>query len=64
MFRNVKGVKIREYDKTVSKDNFSDKMFEIEYRDNEYLHQMIFLDFLNINVKDLGHSGSVYFPRL
>lgn len=56
MFKRVKGVKIREYDETLNKDNFSEKRFEIEYKDHEYLHQMIFLDFLMINVKGLGRQ--------
>lgn len=56
MFTNVRGVKIRECEETLQKDNFSEKKFEMEYKDHEYLHQMIFLDFLMINIKELGRQ--------
>ncbi|ALC88888.1 hypothetical protein AM500_03035 [Bacillus sp. FJAT-18017] len=51
MFHTVNGVQIREHDETLMKPNTLEKRFEIEYLDNVYLHKLICIDLINLNVK-------------
>ncbi|MEH6956773.1 hypothetical protein [Neobacillus drentensis] len=54
MFQTINGVQIRERNETKELPNLIDKRFEIEYIDNVYLHKLVQLDLININVK--GHK--------
>jgi hypothetical protein len=54
MFQNINGVQIREHIETKDLPNLIDKRFEIEYLDNVYVHKLVCLDFININVIGTG----------
>lgn len=51
MFQIINGVQVKEHEETKDLPNILDKRFEIEFLDNVYLHKLLCLDLININVK-------------
>jgi hypothetical protein len=51
MFLSINGVQIRELEITKDKPNIDDKQFEIEYVDNVFVHKLVRIHFMKVNVK-------------
>jgi hypothetical protein len=63
MYQTINGVQIRENEETRELPNLVDKIFEIEYLDNVYLHKLVCLDFINIKVKGRERKYGMKFKK-